>query len=121
MSNDEQRIRELAYQMWESEGRPEGKTEEHWALARQKLESETGDEMAAPEPKAKRSRMAPGKPPEKASEKASTKPEPSTARAKTAVDETPALLKKPRSRKATNDEGSSKTAAPRKTRKQLDQ
>tara|TARA_R110000796_G_scaffold252600_1_gene388569 strand:- start:24143 stop:24496 length:354 start_codon:yes stop_codon:yes gene_type:complete len=117
MSNDEQRIRELAYQMWESEGRPEGKTEEHWALARQKLESETGGEMAAPEPKAKRSRMAPGKPPEKAS----TKPEPSNVSAKTAVDETPALLKKPRSRKATNDEGSSKTAAPRKTRKQLDQ
>ena len=32
--SDEERIRELAYQIWESEGRPEGQTEKHWEMAR---------------------------------------------------------------------------------------
>lgn len=113
MSNDEQRIRELAYQIWESEGRPDGKTEEHWALARKKLEHETGSDMPAPEAKTKRVRKAP--------EKASTKAGSNTASPKAAAEETPALLKKPRSSKATTDEVSGKTATPRKTRKQLDQ
>ena len=30
----ERRIRERAYQIWEEEGRPEGKAEEHWEKAR---------------------------------------------------------------------------------------
>lgn len=38
MSN-EQRIRELAYQIWEAEGRPDGQEERHWGLAH-KLASE---------------------------------------------------------------------------------
>ena len=29
----EERIRELAYQMWEDEGRPEGRAESHWEQA----------------------------------------------------------------------------------------
>ena len=33
-ANDrEQRQREFAYQLWEEEGRPEGKAEEHWSKA----------------------------------------------------------------------------------------
>jgi Protein of unknown function (DUF2934) len=32
-SEQEQRIRERAYQLWEAEGRPEGRAEAHWALA----------------------------------------------------------------------------------------
>ncbi|MGO0702118.1 DUF2934 domain-containing protein, partial [Pseudomonas paraeruginosa] len=40
MSADEKRIREFAYQIWESEGRPEGQAERHWAMARQLAEAE---------------------------------------------------------------------------------
>ncbi len=35
MSADEKRIREFAYQIWESEGCPDGQAERHWAMARQ--------------------------------------------------------------------------------------
>ena len=31
--SDEQRIRELAYQIWESEGKPVGQEDRHWAMA----------------------------------------------------------------------------------------
>ncbi len=34
MSTDEKRIREFAYQIWESEGRPDGHEERHWEMAR---------------------------------------------------------------------------------------
>jgi hypothetical protein len=33
MSINEQRIREYAYQIWESEGRPNGQSERHWSMA----------------------------------------------------------------------------------------
>lgn len=33
MSTNEQRIREFAYQIWESEGKPHGQTERHWSMA----------------------------------------------------------------------------------------
>jgi outer membrane biosynthesis protein TonB len=33
MSTSEQRIREFAYQIWESEGKPHGHTERHWEMA----------------------------------------------------------------------------------------
>ena len=32
-TDQEQRIRERAYHLWEVEGRPEGRAEEHWRLA----------------------------------------------------------------------------------------
>lgn len=34
MNLSEQRIRELAHQIWESEGCPDGGAERHWAMAR---------------------------------------------------------------------------------------
>jgi hypothetical protein len=37
----ERRIRELAYQLWQSEGSPEGRVEEYWHRARQRIEAET--------------------------------------------------------------------------------
>ncbi|HBB78461.1 hypothetical protein BBI09_21055 [Stutzerimonas xanthomarina] len=37
--NEDDRIRERAYQIWEDEGRPEGQQAEHWARAREELES----------------------------------------------------------------------------------
>ncbi len=33
MNTHEQRIREFAYQIWESEGKPHGHTERHWNMA----------------------------------------------------------------------------------------
>ncbi|CAM3776256.1 hypothetical protein D3C81_986900 [compost metagenome] len=40
MSVEEKRIREFAYQIWESEGKPEGQEERHWAMARKLAEAE---------------------------------------------------------------------------------
>ena len=33
MSNYDKHIREFAYQIWESEGRPDGQQERHWEMA----------------------------------------------------------------------------------------
>lgn len=47
-------IRDLAYRLWEEEGRPEGREAEHWLIAERRLQS---DEAAreAPVKKAKKS------------------------------------------------------------------
>lgn len=34
-SDDEERIREKAYALWESEGHPHGRSEAHWTMARE--------------------------------------------------------------------------------------
>lgn len=39
MAVDEERIRELAYQIWQSEGRPSGQHDRHWEMARKLAES----------------------------------------------------------------------------------
>ena len=39
----EQKVRERAYQIWESEGRPEGKSDEHWARAQAEIAAEEGE------------------------------------------------------------------------------
>lgn len=40
MSVEDKRIREFAYQIWESEGQPEGQEERHWEMARKLAEAE---------------------------------------------------------------------------------
>lgn len=40
MSADEKRIRDFAYQIWESEGKPSGHDERHWEMARKLAEAE---------------------------------------------------------------------------------
>ncbi|MDD1015139.1 DUF2934 domain-containing protein [Pseudomonas rubra] len=40
MSVEEKRIREFAYQIWESEGQPEGQQQRHWEMARKLAEAE---------------------------------------------------------------------------------
>jgi hypothetical protein len=37
----EQRIQERAYLMWEMEGKPEGREDEYWHRARERIEAET--------------------------------------------------------------------------------
>jgi Protein of unknown function (DUF2934) len=44
---NEERIRQRAHEIWEREGRPEGRHEEHWARARRQLEEEDGDRASA--------------------------------------------------------------------------
>jgi hypothetical protein len=40
MQLNENRVREYAYELWESEGRPEGRAEKHWEMACKSLENE---------------------------------------------------------------------------------
>ncbi|MDB5982195.1 MAG: hypothetical protein JWQ69_3210 [Pseudomonas sp.] len=40
MSADEKRISELAHQIWETEGKPDGQDARHWEMARKLAESE---------------------------------------------------------------------------------
>lgn len=70
MSTDDKRIREFAYQIWESEGKPEGQETRHWEMARTLAQAEA--ETQAP--------RAAGKP----------------AKAKPKTTEKPAAVKKPR-------------------------
>ncbi|QQZ44638.1 DUF2934 domain-containing protein [Pseudomonas sp. SK3(2021)] len=58
MSTDDKRIREFAYQIWESEGRPDGQEHRHWEMACKLAEAEA---------------LAPSKPP-RATRAASAKP-----------------------------------------------
>ncbi len=45
----EEKIRELAYQLWEQNGSPEGKDDQFWHAAREMLADE-GEVDAAPDP-----------------------------------------------------------------------
>ena len=40
MSHDDKRIREFAYQIWESEGRPDGQHDRHWEMAHKLAQAE---------------------------------------------------------------------------------
>jgi hypothetical protein len=40
---DEDRVRRRAHEIWEREGRPEGRQEEHWRQAMEETSAETGD------------------------------------------------------------------------------
>lgn len=48
MSTDDKRIREFAYQIWESEGKPEGQEARHWEMARKLAEAEALAPKKAP-------------------------------------------------------------------------
>lgn len=59
MSTDDKRVREFAYQIWESEGKPEGQDARHWEMACKLAEAEA---------------LAPKKLPKAAGSKTVTKP-----------------------------------------------
>lgn len=40
MNNDDKRIREFAYPIWESEGKPDGQQARHWDMARTLAQAE---------------------------------------------------------------------------------
>ncbi|MFS2157197.1 DUF2934 domain-containing protein [Pseudomonas sp. Pseusp122] len=117
MNADEKRIREFAYQIWESEDKPHGQEERHWEMARKLAEAEAlapdktttrkaakpklpkVDGAAEPKPVAK----APAKPAAKAAAKAkpstpaapAPKPVASAAKPAPAAPKKPAAAKKP--------------------------
>lgn len=43
---DDTRIRDRAYELWEKEGRPDGRHDEHWHQARRDLDGEDGSAPA---------------------------------------------------------------------------
>ncbi len=57
MSRDDL-IREAAYAIWEAEGRPDGRAEEHWRLAQENIAA--GERISVTEPKPRRSAPAKG-------------------------------------------------------------
>jgi Protein of unknown function (DUF2934) len=56
----EDRIRRRAHEIWEREGRPEGRREEHWAQARREIEAEGGSQPEPAAPDASPTDTAPG-------------------------------------------------------------
>ena len=67
MSAEEQRIREFAYQIWESEGKPTGQEARHWEMARKLAESETrGERPPAPAAPGQQAQEVPASPPAEA-------------------------------------------------------
>lgn len=48
MNDEEQRIREFAYQIWQAEGQPDGQAERHWQMARKLAESEVPQQQPSP-------------------------------------------------------------------------
>ena len=64
MSIEEKRVREFAYQIWESEGKTEGQEARHWEMARKLAEAESLAPKAAPR-KTKAKPAAPVAPPSK--------------------------------------------------------
>jgi len=64
MSDDAKGIRELAYQIWESEGRPDGQHHRHWQMACKLAEAQT---QQAPQPLVRTKVTKPRAAPEKSS------------------------------------------------------
>ena len=48
MNINEQRVREFAYQIWESEGRPIGHSDRHWEMANKLAESHADSDIPTP-------------------------------------------------------------------------
>jgi len=48
MNINEQRVREFAYQIWESEGRPFGHSDRHWEMASKLVEAHGDSDIPAP-------------------------------------------------------------------------
>lgn len=53
MNSNEQRIREFAYQIWQSEGKPHGQAKRHWDMACKLAASDVQQSASTATPKAK--------------------------------------------------------------------
>ncbi|GGU83037.1 hypothetical protein GCM10009504_44400 [Pseudomonas laurentiana] len=70
MSVEEKRIKEFAYLIWESEGKPDGQEHRHWEMARKLAEAEA----LAPKSKPRKPQAAASAPP-RAEPASAAKPE----------------------------------------------
>ena len=61
MSTNEKRIREFAYQIWESEGQPHGQEARHWEMAHKLAQAEALAPTKAETAKAAKAAKAPAK------------------------------------------------------------
>lgn len=59
MNKNEQRIRDFAYDIWLSEGKPHGQDERHWEMARKLVEAENGESTAKPASRARKTATKP--------------------------------------------------------------
>ncbi|WP_222911857.1 DUF2934 domain-containing protein [Pseudomonas sp. DNDY-54] len=59
MTKNEARIRELAYDIWVSEGRPHGEDARHWEMARKLAEAESGKPTEKPVSRARKTATKP--------------------------------------------------------------
>lgn len=59
MKKNEQRISEFAYDIWVSEGRPEGQDARHWEMARKLVEAEDSKSAAKPATRARKAATKP--------------------------------------------------------------
>jgi hypothetical protein len=59
MTKEEQRIREFAYDIWVSEGRPDGQDARHWEMARKLVEAENGKPGEKPASRARKTGSKP--------------------------------------------------------------
>lgn len=50
----EQQIRERAYQIWENEGRPEGRSDEHWRIAASEFAPAGNTQNSQPDKRARK-------------------------------------------------------------------
>ncbi|MEN0036834.1 MAG: DUF2934 domain-containing protein [Cellvibrio sp.] len=66
MKSNEERIRELAYQMWEADGKPEGLSKAHWQHATEVVEEANRTDQRSPkksiDPSEKRGSIEPEQP-----------------------------------------------------------
>ncbi|AEA69313.1 MULTISPECIES: DUF2934 domain-containing protein [Pseudomonas] len=103
MSTDDKRIREFAYQIWESEGKPAGQENRHWEMARKLAEAEA---------------LAPSKPPKAASKSAASKTDGAKpAAAKSTTAKTAAKTTTPKAKPAAKAAATTADKKPRATRK----
>ncbi|SHM66910.1 Protein of unknown function [Pseudomonas asturiensis] len=122
MSADEKRIREFAYQIWESEGKPSGHDARHWEMARKLAEAEalapdktTARKASKPKLPEVDTAKAPAKGPAKSVAKAPPTPKPAASKPAPAAKAKPAP--KPKATPAANETDASAKPAPKKPRK----
>ncbi len=72
MNKNDQLIREFAYQIWESEGQPEGQQERHWDMAH-KLAQAQALAPSNPEPRKTKAKAAAGAAPKTTGKPAAAK------------------------------------------------
>ncbi|EXF93183.1 hypothetical protein HK44_005685 [Pseudomonas fluorescens HK44] len=105
MSTDDKRIREFAYLIWESEGKPEGQETRHWEMACKLAEAEA----LAPTKPARPAKTHSGK--TNSSKTAASKPSAATPKTKAATTATTAKVVTPPGEKPVT---AKKPRAPRK-------